>query len=102
MNRQPQPLQSRDLDPQSGARRDDTRELLTQVQVCQRLGISDQSWMRWRKAGRTPEAVTLPSGRLKWRVSDIDALTRVPERSARRRHFASAREGGARQLVAVR
>lgn len=34
--------------------------------------------MRWRKAGRTPEAVTLPSGRRKWRREDIDTLAGKP------------------------
>ena len=66
-------------------------ELLTQVQVCARLGISDQTWMRWRKAGRAPLPVALPSGRLKWLVVDIDRLIGVkPEPEARRRFFSAA------------
>lgn len=65
-------------------------ELLRQVDVCQQLGISDQTWMRWRAAGLTPEAVVMPSGRLKWRRADIDRLAGKPEeRPGRRLHFGS-------------
>lgn len=65
-------------------------DLFTQLQVCAQLGISDDTWMRWRKAGRTPDAITLPSGRLKWRRADIDRLAGKPEeRHGRRLHFGS-------------
>jgi len=66
-------------------------DLLTQVQVCARLGISDQTWMRWRKAGRTPEPVTLPSGRRKWRQEDIERLVGAPQPIARRHYFGAVR-----------
>lgn len=48
-------------------------DVLTQKEVCKRLAISDETWRRWRKAGRTPEQVALP-GRPRWRRADIDAL----------------------------
>ena len=86
----PQRLQAPDLDPQPAHRRMDGPDLLRQIDVCRILGISDQTWMRWRKAGRTPDAVTLPSGLRKWRRSDIEALAGRPlESSGRRRYFAS-------------
>lgn len=68
-------------------------ELLTQTQVCARLGISDATWWRWRTAKRTPDAVVLPSGRLKWRREDIDRLAGAVVEDplpARRRYFQSA------------
>lgn len=96
-------LQPIDLDAQQPTREGHGPDLLTQVQVCARLGISNTTWMRWRKAGRTPHAVRLPSGRLKWRASDIAGLvSRSEERSTGRRYFGTARKSGAGQLVAVR
>jgi predicted DNA-binding transcriptional regulator AlpA len=99
----PHLLQSRDLDSQASASGCHTADLLTQKQVCQRLGISEDTWTRWRKAQRVPEAVTLPSGRRKWRVVDIDAMLQVRPTSvgARRRFFGSV-QTRAGQLVAVR
>jgi predicted DNA-binding transcriptional regulator AlpA len=94
-------LQSRHLDPQTSTSARNTADLLTQKQVCQRLGISEDTWTRWRKAQRVPEAVTLPSGRRKWRVADIDAMLQVRPVSARRRFFSSV-QTRAGQLVAVR
>lgn len=101
MARRLQPLVAGDLELQEVAGQPYGPDLLSQVEVCRRLGISDQTWMRWRKAGRTPAAVTLPSGRLKWRLVDIDAITRsvTPAAPPRRRHFGKAR---AMQLVTGR
>jgi predicted DNA-binding transcriptional regulator AlpA len=81
----------------------DGPELLTQVEVCARLGICDETWMRWRKAGRVPAPVTLPSGRLKWRRDDIDRVTRTTRPEPRRAFFGGARgrEARAQQPVAV-
>lgn len=62
----PAPTEQADRDAHSA-------DLLTQTQVCARLGISDETWRRWRKAGRTPEQVQLP-GRPRWRRRDIDRL----------------------------
>ena len=101
----PQPLEPSDLDPQSASRRSDGPDLLTQKQVCQRLGISPDTWTRWRKAGHVPEAVTLPSGRRKWRVADIDAFFlrgRAIESAPRRRYFRSVQASITGQLVAVK
>lgn len=77
-------------------------ELLSQIEVCRRLGISDETWRRWRKAGKTPLPVVLP-GRLKWRVIDIDAFTQqtVTERPSHRRYFAAARHQHARTVAAI-
>lgn len=101
MSRGPQRLKSANLDLQADARRGDDGDLLTQVQVCQRLGISDQTWMRWRKAGRVPDPVVLPSGRRKWRAADITALIDPRPVSSRRRFFGGV-QMRAGQLVAVR
>jgi predicted DNA-binding transcriptional regulator AlpA len=84
-----------DLELQQVASQPNGPDLLTQVAVCDRLGISIDTWWRWRKAGLTPEAVTLPSGRLKWRRSDIDRMSgAVPapavDRPGRRRYFKTA------------
>lgn len=65
-------------EPQQATGHADGPDLLNQQQVCGKLGISYQTWIRWRKAGRTPQAVTLPSGRLKWRRDDIDAMAGKP------------------------
>jgi predicted DNA-binding transcriptional regulator AlpA len=86
-------LQAPTPDPQQPDRNHDRAlpvcELLTQVQVCAQLGISDQTWIRWRAARRTPEAVVMPSGRLKWRRVDIDALAGKSVEPSGRRYFAS-------------
>lgn len=86
-------LQPSDLEPQQPAGEGDGADLLTQVQVCRKLGISDETWRRWRRALRTPLAVTMPSGRLKWRASEIAGLEGYvrDERAAGRRYFGSVR-----------
>jgi len=71
-------LESVPASAQQSKRDRDGADLLTQVEVCRILGISDASWMRWRAARRTPEPVTLPSGRLKWRREDIDRIAGKP------------------------
>lgn len=103
MSRGPQLLQSGHLDSQTSASGRNTADLMTQKQVCQRLGISEDTWTRWRKAQRVPEAVALPSGRRKWRRSDIDAMlqVRLSSVSGRRRFFGSV-QTSADRLVAVR
>jgi predicted DNA-binding transcriptional regulator AlpA len=73
------------------------RRLLTQIDVCRRLEISDETWRRWRAAGRTPEPAPLP-GRKRWYAADID-LMEVPRSrtfGARRRPrlVASRHHGG--------
>jgi predicted DNA-binding transcriptional regulator AlpA len=47
--------------------------LLSQKQVCARLGISDDTWRRWRKRGVTPPQSDLP-GHPRWRADDIEAF----------------------------
>lgn len=78
MSRIPGALQSTNAHPEVAPRDGDGPDLLTQEQVCRRLGISADTWTRWRKALRTPACVTLPSGRRKWRREDIDALAGKP------------------------
>jgi len=88
-------LESVPASAQQSKRYRDGADLLTQVQVCAQLGISDQTWMRWRAARRTPEPVTLPSGRLKWRREDIDRLAGRPVLvGGPRRYFGSVRGRG--------
>lgn len=67
--------------------------LLRQFEICARLGISDQTWMNWRKRGRAPEPVRDVPGVPRWRVSDIQAFERdlVTVRSGRRSYFTSHR-----------
>ena len=63
---------------------------LRQVEICRRLGISDETWRRWRASGHAPEPVAGP-GVPRWRVEDIDAFERGrAEQSARRTFFRSA------------
>jgi predicted DNA-binding transcriptional regulator AlpA len=77
--------------------------LISGTEICRRLGISDETWRRWRAAGKAPAPIGLP-GRPRWRVSDIDAFTQqaVPVRPSHRRYFAAARVvRHARTLTAV-
>lgn len=64
--------------------------LLTQIQVCRRLGISVQTWRNWRARGRTPATVDLP-GRPRWRAADIDAFASRLNVAPRRTFFNTAR-----------
>lgn len=73
-----------------------TCDLLRQVDICAYLGITADTWISWRKAGLTPEAVVYPSGRLRWRRADIEALItgkvlapHVEDGRPRRRYFKS-------------
>lgn len=50
-------------------------EYLTQIQICRKLGISDETWRRWRAARLTPEPARLP-GRLRWHLEDIERFER--------------------------
>lgn len=77
MTRQ-QALQPSHLQPQVATGQRDGADLLSQPQIARRLGISTDTWLRWRKAGLVPEAVVLPSGRRKWRREDIDEMAGEP------------------------
>jgi predicted DNA-binding transcriptional regulator AlpA len=71
--------------------------LLSQIQVCRRLGISDETWRRWRAAGRVPVPVAVPGARLRWRVVDIERLEAGEVvTSGRRSFFGGARRHAAR------
>jgi predicted DNA-binding transcriptional regulator AlpA len=63
-------------------------ELLRVVDICARLGVSDETWRRWRLNGLAPTPVRLP-GRPRWRVEDIEAFKRGLLGTGRR--FFSAR-----------
>lgn len=64
----------------------DPPETITQLRICRRLGISDETWRRWRKAGLTPRPVAMP-GRPRWLVSDIEAFKRGRVAVPGRRQF---------------
>jgi len=51
----------------------DGPDVLTQTQICRRLGLSDETWRRWRARGITPPRVALP-GHPRWTRADIDAF----------------------------
>jgi hypothetical protein len=96
-----QPLEPTAPHPQQPQRDTDGPHLLRQVDVCRRLGISDQTWMNWRKAGRTPEAIVMPSGLLRWRVVDIARLEGTPVEPERgRQYFQAARRHRAATVTA--
>jgi predicted DNA-binding transcriptional regulator AlpA len=90
----PQFLEPTDVQPKEPRQQADvTRrapELLTQGEVCRMFGISDETWRRWVKAGRTPQRVDLP-GHPRWRREDIEALKGQP---AARRYFRSVAAHG--------
>lgn len=83
-------------EPQQPHRHADRADLLSQTQLCRVLGISASTWIRWRASKLTPEAVVMPSGRLKWRREDIDALAGKPVERPGRRYFAAVHRHGAK------
>lgn len=50
----------------------DGPEFLRQSDICRWLGISDETWRRWRQAGRVPRPVDLP-GAPRWSRRDLEA-----------------------------
>jgi hypothetical protein len=70
--------------------------LIRQAHICLRLGISDETWRRWRAAGLVPAPVTT-HGRPRWRVVDIERIEAgevvIP---GRRSFFGGARRHAAR------
>ena len=64
--------------------------LLTQIQVCRRLGVCVQTWRNWRDRGLTPLPVMM-TGRPRWLAAEIEAFERgrrVPD-PGRRTFFGS-------------
>ncbi len=51
----------------------DTTQLLTSAQVAERVGVHVNTIGRWVKDGRLA-AITLPSGRLRFRPEDVNEL----------------------------
>jgi len=67
-------------------------ELIGQTAICKRLGISDETWRKWRKRGIAPRPV-VPGYQPRWNVADIDAFvagSSAPGGSGRH-YFASSR-----------
>ena len=48
---------------------------LTAAEVAERLGVERQTVNDWARDGKIP-AITLPSGRKRFRVADIEAIER--------------------------
>jgi hypothetical protein len=66
--------------------------LLTQIQICRRLGISDETWRRWRVARRVPAPVPNVPGRPRWTLAAIQEFEAgMGQRGGRRAYFQSAR-----------
>lgn len=61
-------------------------ELLTQIQICRKLGICVQTWRNWRERGLTPEPVNTP-GVPRWLASEIEQFTRGRRVQSGRRSF---------------
>lgn len=56
-------------------------ELITTVAVAKQLTVSPDTVRRWARDGLI-EAVTLPSGQLRFRQSDVDALIHRPAKAS--------------------
>jgi hypothetical protein len=70
----------------------ETPEFLTQIQICRRLGITDETWRRWRAAGKTPAPLDLP-GHPRWRAADIERFLQGRKADPKTRtYFASVRQ----------
>lgn len=53
------------------------RTVLRQFEICQRLGISDESWRRYVRSGRAPEPLPgWPVNCPRWSVEDVEAFER--------------------------
>ena len=96
------PLESAPSHAQQPERDRDSADLLRQIDVCRKLGISDETWRRWRARGLTPEPVDLP-GVLRWRRQDVEAFMERKRALPRTRHYfrSAERQTRAKQLVAV-
>lgn len=53
-------------------------DLLTTGPASERIGVGTQTLRDWARAGKIPYLVT-PSGRLKFRVADLDTMIRRVE-----------------------
>jgi hypothetical protein len=102
-------LSTGQLDPGAGGLAQGQRQvrnrvggtLIGQAHICRRLGITVQTWRRWRQAGLAPVPV-LEKPRPRWRVVDIERLESgevvIPGRrsflGAARRHVARVSVSG--------
>lgn len=66
-------------------------QVLRQFEICQRLGISDDTWRAWRKARKVPAPVPNVPGRPRWRVKDIEDFARGLYGAGHRVYFGAAR-----------
>jgi hypothetical protein len=66
-------------------------KLITQIQICRRLGIAVNTWRNWRVARQAPAPVPNVPGRPRWRVADIEAFERGLFRHGGRTFFGAAR-----------
>jgi predicted DNA-binding transcriptional regulator AlpA len=63
--------------------------VLRQMEICERLGISDESWRRWVRSGRAPQPLpNFPKLRPRWSVRAIEDFERG---LGVQRYFGSAR-----------
>lgn len=78
-------------EPQVSNRDERPVSFLTQIQICRRLGISDETWRRWRKARQVPAPVPNVPGHPRWSVRDIEDFERGLYGARGRVYFGSAR-----------
>jgi hypothetical protein len=82
--------QSSSAHPEQSQGDADRPRLLSQKTICFRLDISDETWRRWRKLGRTPAPVDMP-GYPRWREADIVAFEqRLQHGAPELRYFRAA------------
>jgi hypothetical protein len=62
------------------------QKFLTQIEICRRLGISDETWRRWRKRGDVLPPADLP-GHPRWPVAYIEKFERGHRPAPGRRTF---------------
>jgi hypothetical protein len=76
------------LNPSAAA---DRPSFLTQTQICERFGISDETWRRWRKARQVPAPLPNIPGHPRWAVADIEDFERGRFGATGRHYFVAAR-----------
>ena len=54
-------------------------DLLTVEEVCRRLGVSADTWYKWRARRITPKLIRLPNGSYRVRTKDLAAWLEARE-----------------------